>query len=93
MIKWTFTKAEHKLADRIAARAQRLANERGFQYEIEDASMDVLAVHCNDVPLRLSELLEADDFNFAHDMFGIRIKLDRTTGKLKDGFVPRYSNG
>jgi hypothetical protein len=42
-------------------------------------------------PLRLREMLMADDFNFMHDMVGIRVHLDRTTGKLRDCFVPRFT--
>jgi hypothetical protein len=53
--------------------------------------MDVSAVHANGNPLRLEALLEADDFNFAHDMSGICNCLDRNTGKLTKGFSPRFS--
>ena len=45
----------------------------------------------NGCPLMLSELLAADDTNFAHDVFGIRAKLNRETGALRDGFVPRFA--
>src|SRR3990167_5225936 len=47
--------------------------------------------HSNGCPLMLSELLAADDTNFAHDVFGIRAKLNRETGALSDGFVPRFA--
>lgn len=53
--------------------------------------MDVIAVHMNGRPLRLEALLAADDFNFAHDVFGIRRHLDRDTGELTQCFVPRFS--
>lgn len=44
--------------------------------------MDLTVVH--DInPLRLSELLKADNFNFAHDIVGIANHLDRETGELK----------
>ena len=42
-------------------------------------------------PLRLEELLEADDLDFIHDVFGIRRHLDVATGELRDCFVPRYA--
>lgn len=35
--------------------------------------------------------LDADRFNFAHDVGGIRYHLDRNTGELADCFRPRYS--
>lgn len=51
--------------------------------------MDVIAVHANGCPLDLQKLLDADDFNFAHDVDGIYWHLDRTTGRLTDHFLPR----
>jgi hypothetical protein len=56
-----------------------------------DWAMDVTAVHANGCPLRLRELLLADDFNFAHDVFGIRRHLNRDTGRLTGFFVPRFA--
>jgi hypothetical protein len=53
--------------------------------------MDITACHLNGCPLRLGELLGADDANFAHDVFGIRRHLNRETGKLEDCFCPRYA--
>lgn len=55
-----------------------------------DLEMDVTAVHANGCPLRLVDLLEADEFNFSHDIFGIHRHLDRETGKLGDCFSPRF---
>jgi hypothetical protein len=56
-----------------------------------DMQMDVSAVHANGNPLRLEDLLNADEFNFAHDMSGICNCLDRNTGKLTRNFSPRFS--
>lgn len=56
-----------------------------------DIQMDVTATHCNGNPLRLDDLLAADDFNFAHDIYGIRRHLNRGTGKLENCFSPRFS--
>lgn len=53
--------------------------------------MDVTATHANGNPLRLDDLLAADDFNFAHDMSGIANCLDRNTGRLTNHFRPRFS--
>ena len=41
--------------------------------------------------LRLEDWLEADDFNFAHDWYGIRKHIDRRTGKMENCFVPRFA--
>lgn len=53
--------------------------------------MDLTACHANGNPLRLDDLLAADDFNLAHDVGGIRRHINRTTGKLENCFVPRFS--
>lgn len=44
-----------------------------------------------DCPLRLRELAQAPDFDFAHDVFGIERHLNRTTKKLQNCFVPRFA--
>jgi hypothetical protein len=54
-------------------------------------SMDITAAHCNGNPLRLLELLNADAFNFTHDVFGIVRHIDRETGKLGGCFRPRFT--
>lgn len=86
-IQWTATRTEMALIARIAARATKLA--KGYEYQT--ALMDLEACHCNGCPLALELLLEADDGNLMHDVFGIRRHIDRETGKLGDCFSPRYS--
>jgi hypothetical protein len=56
-----------------------------------DLVMDLTATHANGNPLRLDDLLQADEFNFMHDIFGIRRHLNRETGELMDCFSPRFS--
>lgn len=63
----------------------------GGNYPFLDADMDITATHCNGNPLRLDDLLNADAFQFAHDIGGIRRHLNRETGKLEDCFVPRFT--
>ena len=63
----------------------------GVEYTEKDANMDITACHLNGCPLRLEELLNANDASFGHDVFGIRRYLDRKTGKLTGFFDPRYS--
>lgn len=91
MLNWTNDKATWDLQARIAERAVAMAAEVGVEYRKMDAMMDIDAVHSNGNPLRLQDLLDADNFNFAHDVFGIRRYLDRRTGQLTEFFVPRYS--
>ena len=78
------------LIDAIAARAVALARQHGVNYPMLDAILDVQTAH-RTKPLRLAELLGADDGNFAHDVFGINKHLNRETGLLEDCFVPRYA--
>lgn len=90
-IKFTSSPKELTLLEQVADRAVKLAKASGFSYPRQDAQMDVTACHLNGNPLDLPKLLRADDFNFAHDVFGIRQHLDRTTGELLDFFSPRCS--
>ena len=85
------TKRDAVLANKIAHRASSLANEVGVEYTILEAEMDILATHLNGNPLKLSELAEAPDFDFAHDVFGIRQNINRTTGEIENCFSPLYS--
>lgn len=80
------------LAKQIADRAVSMEVVHGGRpREKMDWWMDIIAVHVNGNPLRLNDLLQADDFNFAHDVFGICRHLDRSTGQLTDHFSPRFS--
>jgi hypothetical protein len=53
--------------------------------------MDLDTVHSNGCPLRLDDLLIADEGNFAHDITGISAHLNRRTGRLEDCFEPRFA--
>lgn len=54
-----------------------------------DLMMDLKATHANGCKMDFQRLLDADDFNFFHDISGICGHLDRKTGKLVDHFLPR----
>ena len=92
MIKWVTNREDMGLESQIAKRAVVMARELGIQYDQMTAVMDIDACHSNGNPLKLQELLDADDFNFSHDVFGIRRHINRTTGKLENCFLPRYSS-
>ena len=89
MIKFKVSQKERELIDKIVDRALRMADGSGIAYDRMDAEMDIIATHANGCPLKLQELLEADDFNFTHDVFGIRHHLNRETGQLENHFSPR----
>lgn len=81
-----FSAADRTIVDAIVDRAVKA---RIYSDRIE-ADMDISAVHAR-CPLRLADLLDADDFNFAHDLHGIRRHLNRQTGKLERFFLPRFA--
>lgn len=91
MLNFKVTKDEAKTIINIAQRAHAMAKEVGFDYSVMDADMDVTACHANGCPLKLSELASADNFNFAHDVFGIRRHINRETGELENCFLPRFA--
>lgn len=90
--KFNATRAEMEVIAKIATRARKMAAALGgFQYTQSDALMDINACHSNGCPLKLQELLDADDGNFGHDVFGIRRHINRETGQLEDCFLPRFA--
>jgi hypothetical protein len=90
-MKFSASKFELQVISQIAKRAVNMSNEVGLKYDQMSAMMDIEAVHSNDTALDLNALLNADNFNFAHDVFGIYRHIDRTTGKLQDCFSPRFT--
>ena len=54
--------------------------------------MDIEAVH-NEIGLKLTELLNANVLDFAHDIIGIQQNIDRQSKKLQNLFLPRYAKG
>jgi len=83
------TKKEAETVGAIARRASHLASGLDTRYDTQEAWMDVSAAHANGCPLDLAKLLAADNFDFVHDVFGIRNHIDRRTGKLDNCFLPR----
>lgn len=81
-----FTRDEYAIVVQIVDRAVAL----GIYDDAVDADMDISAVHAT-CPLRLADLLAADDFNFGHDMRGILRHLNRQTGGLENFFLPRFA--
>lgn len=85
---------EDRMAKKAAQRARAMEvahSDGGKPRAISDWWMDIIATHANGNPLDFDKLLAADDFNFAHDVFGICRHLNRETGELEDFFSPRCS--
>lgn len=88
-IKWKLTKADSALVSTIVNRAMALAKRHKVDYEPMDCRMDITATHLNCKKLDLAGLLEFPDFDFAHDVFGIRQHINRETAQLENFFSPR----
>jgi hypothetical protein len=99
MISFDVSRADQRIIAEIAERAEKLGSTHRppeDRCKVMDYMMDITAVHANGCPLDLIRLLAADDFNFAHDVFGIERHLDRidtspTGGQLLGEFLPRFA--
>ena len=84
------TKNDYKTIGKITTRAVALYKEHGIKLDRLSLLMDL--EFTNEVnPMRLDELLAADDGNFGHDISGIIRHFNRVTKVLDDCFSPRYS--
>ena len=83
-------KASHNDLTVLSQIADRYLNKFGRSAKKLDVMMDLEAAISNGCPLRLNDLLAADDFNFFHDVCGIRDHLNRETGQLENCFSPRF---
>lgn len=81
------TKEDRELIDRIVDRALKLKIAPSRQ----TTEMDITAVHCNCGGLRLHDLINAQKFDFIHDIAGITRHLDRDKIKLTGCFLPRFA--
>ena len=82
---------DFKIINKIANRAGAMFKDIDSPVSKKTLLMDITATHLNGCPLRLEALLDADNFNFAHDLFGIREHLNRETGQLDGHFRPRFA--
>ena len=87
-VSFTVTPDEHKIIMAIAKRAQGI---EGLYGNIMHVSMNISACHANGCPLDLQRLLDADDFNFCHDVAGIDRHINRDNGQLENFFLPRFA--
>jgi len=80
-------KESYELIMKIVERAE----EKGFlMFDRLSLMMDLEC--CIDLfELRLEDFLNADDFNFSHDIVGIQNNLNRETKKMDNFFIPRFA--
>lgn len=87
----TSADTDFALISKIVDRAEAFAKRSKSSLSLDRISlmMDLDSVH-ERTPLRLQELLDADESNFVHDVWGIRRHLNRQTRQLEDCFTPRF---
>ena len=84
---------ELRLIKQIADRAVALYERYDIKVKPEYIMVELRIVHEELVPLRLADLLAADDGNFAHDIGGIHnnVVIGKHT-RLANCFLPRFAN-
>lgn len=87
------TQKEQAYIGLIVERAAKFAKEHGRSFDWLSCAMDLRATNANGCKLDFAKLASFDDFNLAHDVFGIERHLDRSTGFLTDCFLPRAARG
>ena len=92
-IRFNVSSVDHKTITKIAARAVAVSLSQGSEPVLDQCEilMDLTAVHANGCPLRLDDFLSGLDFDFSHDIAGIRRYLNRETGQLGGCFSPRFA--
>ena len=78
---------------KVIERAQTLVPDflKTRSYPQMDMLLDLEAVNSSGDGLDFEKLIKFDDFNFLHDILGIRKHINRETGELEDCFLPRCS--
>jgi len=83
--------SNHSLSREDAQVIRQIAKRAGEHLDSIETFIQVATCHTGPCPLKLQELLEADDLNFIHDICGIKRNLDTQKGELLDCFLPRYA--
>ena len=84
-------KEDNALIWQIGRRAEMMYARHGVDVMAAYIAAEVKTVHEEICKLRLKELLETDDGNFAHDITGIHKHIDILDGSFRDGFSPRFA--
>lgn len=91
-INWNASKEDIDIIFAIVDRAiESIKKNTGRELDRVSLAMDLTATHLNGTPLRLADLLAADEYNFAHDVVGIINNMNRRTGKPENCFLPRFA--
>jgi hypothetical protein len=81
-------KEQFEICMKIANRAEK---ENLLMFDDKLSFIMDLECAINEFDLRLNDLLNADNFNFSHDIYGIQNNLNRETKEFENCFLPRFS--
>ena len=90
-VSFNTTNEETELIGKVVDRAVSegiLPNRSAY---VMNLTMTLSACVANGCKLDLQGLLDADEFNFRHDIYGIEKHMDTKTGKLQNHFWPRFA--
>jgi hypothetical protein len=82
---------ENALLRQIAQRAEVMFAKHGTEVAWQFIESELRIVHREICELRLTELMAADEGNFAHDIVGIHDHIDILDGSFRNGFSPRFA--
>jgi Family of unknown function (DUF6874) len=86
---WEVSREDADLILQCAVRARGLYEKQGVSFDTFECDMDLTACHANGCPMDFAKLLAAPDFDFIHDVAGIRRHINRETGQIENCFMPR----
>lgn len=81
------SRAWYDILLKIVKRAQAMGIAQG-DHLTQMMDMEHAARQFN---MRLVDWFNSDDFNFAHDFVGIQNHMDRSSAKVSNRFLPRFS--
>ena len=88
MIGWEkVSEQDRLLIFKIANRAAK----NNPELDKQGVEMDLIATHLSGCPLKLQEMLNGNDFDLMHDIYGINRHLCHKTGNLDKTFLPRFA--
>jgi hypothetical protein len=89
ILNWTVSREDSDFILQCATRARAIYEEQGVPFDAFECNMDLTATHNHGCPMDFAKLLAAPDFDFIHDIAGIRRHINRETGQIENCFMPR----
>jgi hypothetical protein len=81
----------HHDINEVSKRAWYLYQKHGHVADMLSIQMDLEFCHANGCNLDFARMLAGSDYDLLHDVSGINAHIDRKTGQLQHGFLPRFA--